>query len=212
VAGWLSVDAPVRLQVIEGSQVVGTTDVPRIMLAAGRHDQRFTNLELGFSHRRVVNVQPGQNTSVTIDVPRARLEFSSLPRPDAWMDEKPVGTTDINDLGVPVGTKALGLPIPEVSGLPPSRATLVAPVAVQEALPPWRPPAGVARRAEYVGVFRVRIGADGRVTGSEVLEPSHPVYDAALSRVATGWFYRPATRDGRPVPSARDIQIRLVPR
>ena len=103
-------------------------------------------------------------------------------------------------------------PIEKIQSLPPLRAAYVGPVAVQEDLPPWTPPSGLAGRAEYVGVFRVRIGVDGRVTGSEVLEASHPLYDAQLSRAASAWLYRPATRQGKPVPSMKDIQIRLVPR
>jgi tetratricopeptide (TPR) repeat protein len=102
--------------------------------------------------------------------------------------------------------------IEKIPSLPPPMEAYVGPVAVQEELPPWTPPSGLAGRAEYAGVFRILIGADGRVTGSEVLEASHPVYDAKLLRAASGWLYRPATRDGRRVPSVKDIQIRLVPR
>lgn len=103
-------------------------------------------------------------------------------------------------------------PIERIPSLPPSKAAYVGPVAVQEELPPWTPPPGLAAGAEYVGVFRVRIGVDGRVIGSEVVETSHPLYDAQLSRAASGWLYRPAIRNGRPAPSVKDLQIRLVPR
>ena len=212
VAGWLSVKSPVTLQVIQGSQVIGTTDVPRMMLAAGRHELRFANAGLGFSDRRVVNVQPGRSASITIDVPTARLNLSDLPGADAWSEGEPVGTAAIGRIGMPIGTNDLVVPIGKVPGLPPVKASYVGPVAVQEELPPWTPPSGAARWAEYVGVFRVRIGVDGRVTGSEVLEASHPAYDAQLARAASDWLYRPAIRNGRPVPSVKDIQIRLVPR
>lgn len=103
-------------------------------------------------------------------------------------------------------------PIEKIPSLPAPPAAYTGPVAVQEELPPWIPPSGPAGHAEYAGVFRVRIGADGRVTGSEVLESSHPLYDAQLVRAASSWLYWPATREGRPVPSVKEIQIRLVPR
>lgn len=88
----------------------------------------------------------------------------------------------------------------------------VAPIAIDETLPPWMPPDVAARRTEYTGLLRVRIGEDGRVLSAAVLESSHPAYDQAALRAARRWSYRPATLDGRPVASQKDVQIRLVPR
>ena len=39
----------------------------------------------------------------------------------------------------------------------------MAPIAIDETLPPWMPPDVAARRTEYTGLLRVRIGEDGRV-------------------------------------------------
>lgn len=104
VAGWLSVSSPVRLQVIQGAQVVGATDTPRIMLAAGRHELQFANDELGFSQRRVVTVQAGRSTSIRIDVPTAPLNLNAIPWADAWVDGRRIGTTPIGNFQVPIGT------------------------------------------------------------------------------------------------------------
>lgn len=162
--------------------------------------------------RRVANVPTGRRMPVAIEVSPARLDLSDLPGVDAWREAEPVGPAEIGSIGVAMRTTDLVLPVEKIRNPPPVKAAYAAPVAVQEELPPWTPPTGLAARVEYVGVFRVRIGVDGRVTGSEVLESSHPVYDAQLSRAASDWLYRPATRDGRPVPSLKDIRIRLVPR
>ena len=104
VAGWLSVSSPVRLQIIQGSQVIGTTDTPRIMVAAGRHQLQFANAELGFSHRRVVDVQPGRSASVRVEVPTAPLNLNAVPWADAWVDGVRAGTTPIGNFRVPIGT------------------------------------------------------------------------------------------------------------
>ena len=153
----------------------------------------------------------------SVEPASARLDLAALPRPDA----RPVGAMEIGAIGVRIETaEPIQTTDPlettdsleKVPTLPPSRAVYVRPVAVQEELPPWTPPSGLAGRAEYVGVFRIWIGEDGQVTGSKVLEASHPAYDAQLSRAVVTWLYRPATRDGRPVPSVKDIRIRLVPR
>lgn len=104
-------------------------------------------------------------------------------------------------------------PAPAASAPPaPVAAGHVAPIAIDETLPPWMPPDVAARRTEYTGLLRVRIGEDGRVLSAAVLESSHPAYDQAALRAARRWSYRPATLDGRPVASQKDVQIRLVPR
>jgi TonB family protein len=86
------------------------------------------------------------------------------------------------------------------------------PVAIEEQLPPWNPPDSAALRSEYTGVLRVQIGEDGRVRSADIVDSSHPTYDVLAARAARGWVYEPATKGGQPVPSHKDIQIRLVPR
>lgn len=85
------------------------------------------------------------------------------------------------------------------------------PVAVREQLPVWIPPDRLARQSEYVGLLRILIGADGRVSSATIVKGSHPSYDVAAVTSAKQWLYKPATRGGQPVPSTKEIQVRLVP-
>ena len=94
---------------------------------------------------------------------------------------------------------------------PEPAAEYLPPVAVREQLPVWIPPDRVARQSEYVGLLRIFIGADGRVTSATIVKGSHPSYDVAAVTSAKQWIYKPATRGGQPVPSAKEIQVRLVP-
>jgi TonB family protein len=96
--------------------------------------------------------------------------------------------------------------------LPPVGALYTPPVAVREVLPVWVPPDSIALHTEYTGLVEIEIGADGRVLEIRVVKPSHPVYDAAVIRAARQWTYKPATRNGQPVASLKNIQLRLVPR
>ena len=100
---------------------------------------------------------------------------------------------------------------PVVDSAPASPGVLIGPVAVREQLPSWIPPDGAARRTEYSGVLRVEIDAQGKVTSATVLKSSHPVYDVAAVTAAKRWTYRPATRGGQPIPSSKDINLRLIP-
>lgn len=88
----------------------------------------------------------------------------------------------------------------------------VAATPVTEQLPAWNPPDPKTARLEFAGLVRVSIGTDGRVTSAVVIEPTHPAYDVAVLQAAKRWAYKPATLDGQPVASQKDIRLRLVPR
>jgi TonB family protein len=105
-------------------------------------------------------------------------------------------------------------PVPAaVKSAPPEPpAPIVPPTPVREALPAWNPPDTVSKYTQYTGVVRVRIDEQGKVSEVSVLTPTHPFYDQAVLAVAKTWLYKPATRGGKPIPSERDIQVRLVPR
>ena len=101
-------------------------------------------------------------------------------------------------------------PVPPAAD-PSATGPFVPAVAVRQELPPWNPLDSVSRRTEYVGLLQVQIGADGRVTLARMLKTSHPTYDIAILREAKRWVYKPATRGGQPVPSEREIEIKLRP-
>ena len=84
-------------------------------------------------------------------------------------------------------------------------------VVIQETLPVWMPPNPAVARNEYTGAVKVRIGIDGRVKAVTIDQPSHPAYDANLTRVARTWLYKPASQNGTPVESERVIAVRLRP-
>lgn len=102
-------------------------------------------------------------------------------------------------------------PVPAVEPLAVETPQTTPPVPVKQDMPGWTTPAGMVAGQEFVGIIRVDIGADGRVQSATVVKPSHPSYDAAVLRAATGWIYKPGTVGGRPVPSQKTIEIRLRP-
>ncbi len=109
-------------------------------------------------------------------------------------------------------------PAPEPAALPaepPSKPAVagefIGPIAVRERLPSWIPPDSSARRTEYLGLLRIQIDAEGRVTSAVIVTGSHPKYDVAVVSAAKQWLYKPATRGGQPVASSKEIQVRLIP-
>jgi hypothetical protein len=211
VVARLPVGSPVGLEMIQGAQVTVATETP-VAAPADAPPPRLLPQLVGDTYEEgKAAFEGGRYERARDTFQRVVGMIDSLPAEErqALADLRLLAAGFVDLSGAKIPPPAL---IEKVPALPPSAVAYIGPMAVQEDLPPWTPPTGLASRAEYVGVFRVRIGTDGRVSGTEVLEPSHAAYDAELSRAAVTWLYRPATRDGRPVPSAKDIQIRLVPR
>lgn len=94
----------------------------------------------------------------------------------------------------------------------PAQAGLVPPQPINQVLPPWQPPNEASRRAEFRGAVRVLISASGKVESAEILQHVHPAYDPMLLFAARTWLYKPATRNGVPVPSEKIVQVELRPR
>ena len=112
-AGWLTVASPVALQVLEGQQVIGTSEASRIMLPAGRHDLRFVNETLGFSELRTVQITAGGSASVRMTLPTAPLSLNAVPWAEVWVDGTRVGETPIGNHPVPIGVHEVIFKHPE---------------------------------------------------------------------------------------------------
>jgi protein TonB len=85
-----------------------------------------------------------------------------------------------------------------------------APVEIARDMPPFTPPRELAWRS-FRGVIEVVVGVDGRVRQARMLERIAPFYDSVLVEAASQWRFRPALRDGVPVPFRHQIQIILRP-
>jgi hypothetical protein len=103
-AGWVIFKTPIDLQIFEAKRLVGTTAADRLMLPAGRHELELVNTEYEF--RRPVTVQVGAGTTVTpgVDLPNGSLSLNALPWAEVTIDGRPVGTTPLGNLSVPIGT------------------------------------------------------------------------------------------------------------
>jgi hypothetical protein len=80
VSGWISMKAPVTIEVRENGKLLGTSDTDRIMLSAGRHDIELTNDTLGYHATRAVVVPPGKVAPLTVELPQGRSVGGSLHR------------------------------------------------------------------------------------------------------------------------------------
>jgi len=103
-AGWLSVSAPFDVQIMEGTDVIGSGGAAKVMLAAGRHDLLLVNRSLEYQETRKIDIDPGKVTAVRVDPPWATLSANARPWADMFVDGKSVGQTPIGRLAVLIGT------------------------------------------------------------------------------------------------------------
>jgi PEGA domain len=102
--GWISVDTPIEMEILEGGRVLGTTRTDQLMLPVGSHRIEFANAGLEFSTARTVQIVAGKTASVAISPPSGRLSVNAVPWADVSIDGLPRGTTPLGELSVPIGT------------------------------------------------------------------------------------------------------------
>jgi len=105
VAGWLTVSAPVVMQLRESGQLLGTTETEKLMLAAGDHDIELINEQLGFRTIRTITVAAGKVTSAVVELPPGLLSINAQPWAEVWLDGERVGETPLANLPARLGTR-----------------------------------------------------------------------------------------------------------
>jgi len=102
-AGWVSVSAPVEVQLFEDGRLLGTSQSDRIMVAAGRHEITMVNDTLGYSATQTVQVAPGRVAPIAIELPKRTIALNAIPWAEVWIDGERVGDTPIGNLPLAIG-------------------------------------------------------------------------------------------------------------
>jgi hypothetical protein len=102
-SGWIAVFAPIPLDIAENGRAIGTTEQGRLMLSPGLHQLTLSNRQLGFKGVQIVDIEPGEERSISIQ-PTGALSANAVPWAEVWMGGKKVGETPIAGLQVPLGT------------------------------------------------------------------------------------------------------------
>jgi hypothetical protein len=103
VSGWLSIKAPVSVEIRESGRMLGTTDADRVMMAAGRHELELVNETLGYRVTRVVQVPAGKTAALSIEMPQGVINLNASPWAEVWIDGRRVGETPIGNLPISIG-------------------------------------------------------------------------------------------------------------
>lgn len=105
--GWLTIKAPVDMEILEDGRILGSTRMERLMLPVGSHRLEFANAGLEFTVARTIQIAAGRTSNVAIALPTGRLSVNAVPWADVSLDGAALGTTPLGELAVPVGTHEL---------------------------------------------------------------------------------------------------------
>jgi serine/threonine protein kinase len=107
VSGWMSVKAPVDVQIFEDGRLLGTNMTDRIMVTTGAHDIEIVNEALGYRIRRNVQVAAGRVSSVAVEMPKGTLAVNAQPWAEVWIDGERIGETPIGNLSMSIGSHSV---------------------------------------------------------------------------------------------------------
>jgi hypothetical protein len=111
--GWLAVEAPFVVEVLQNADVVGSSAVARIMLPAGPHEFTFVNQELGFRESRRVEIRAGETAAVRLEA-HATVNMNARPWADVTIDGAPAGQTPIANHSLTLGRHQVVFRHPEL--------------------------------------------------------------------------------------------------
>ena len=103
VSGWVSLSAPVEVQIFENKRLLGTSQSDRLMVSAGRHELEIVNEPLGYRAVTVVQVPPGKVAPIRIEWPKGSVALNAVPWAEVWIDGEKLGETPIGNLSLPIG-------------------------------------------------------------------------------------------------------------
>lgn len=101
--GWISLDTPVPMQVLEGGAIVGTSEIGRILLSPGTHELTLLAEPFGFRQTTSISVAAGRQTDVPLTLPYVPISINALPWADVWIDGVHIGETPLAGVTQPIG-------------------------------------------------------------------------------------------------------------
>jgi len=106
-AGFMLVDAPEDLQIVEDGRLLGSSASGKVALDPGSHLIEIRNDSLGFQATRTVQVLPGKTVHVSIALPEGNLSINATPWAEVTVDGRGLGETPIANVTLRAGSHEL---------------------------------------------------------------------------------------------------------
>jgi protein TonB len=104
------------------------------------------------------------------------------------------------------GPQAVVAPLPDAD----ADIRVIPAEALSQPVPPWQP-VSRAERGPFTGTLQLQIDERGAVVDATLVTRIHPAYDNQLLKMARTWKFKPATRNGQPIPYVKVLTITLQP-
>jgi serine/threonine-protein kinase len=105
--GFMIVDAPEDLQIVEDGRVLGSSASGKVALDPGSHLIEIRSDSLGFQATRTVQVLPGKTVRVSIALPEGNLSINATPWAEVTVDGRGLGETPIANVTLRAGSHEL---------------------------------------------------------------------------------------------------------
>jgi serine/threonine protein kinase len=102
-SGWISVNAPIVVDLQENGRLLGNSQVDKIMLPAGKHDIELVNEHVGYREIRTINVSPGRTAAISVTLPKGTVSLNAIPWASVFIDGESIGDTPIGNFPLTVG-------------------------------------------------------------------------------------------------------------
>ena len=99
--GWVLVDAPIEMQVLQGGRQIGTSG-RRLTLAPGSYDLQLRAAD--YSTAKHVDVSAGRVARIEVNVPDGTVNLNAAPWAEVYLDGRSLGETPIANASVSAGT------------------------------------------------------------------------------------------------------------
>ncbi|MEO5740108.1 MAG: PEGA domain-containing protein [Vicinamibacterales bacterium] len=102
-SGWVSVTAPLVVDLQENGRPLGNSGIEKIMLPAGKHEIELVNEHLGYREMRTVQVSPGRTAAINVVFPKGSVSLNAIPWASVSIDGESIGDTPIGNYPLTVG-------------------------------------------------------------------------------------------------------------
>jgi hypothetical protein len=102
--GWVTISAPIELNVSEKGTLLGTTRGPRILLSPGGHVLQLESPTFGYRENQWVRIHSGRATTLPVALPQGIVHVNATPWADISIDGKSFGQTPIGNLKLTIGS------------------------------------------------------------------------------------------------------------
>ena len=102
-SGGIRLVTGIEVQVLDGDRVLGSSADGPIVAGVGRREFEMVNSALGYRTRQIIEIKPGEITSVSLTRPNGQLNVNAVPWADVSIDGKRIGETPLANVAIPIG-------------------------------------------------------------------------------------------------------------